>query len=63
MSAPTWSASVCRRVDGLAHLEEEAGGEDALVLEAVQVDLLDPGQLSDRWHVWLGTSAAGWLIR
>src|SRR5207247_9347409 len=35
---------------GLAHLEEQAGGEDALVLEPVQVDLLDPRQLSDRWH-------------
>ena len=35
---------------GLADLEQEARREDALVLEAVQMDLLDPGQLADRWH-------------
>src|SRR5207253_6894867 len=34
----------------LTDLEEEASGEDPVVLEAVEMDLLDPGQLSDRWH-------------
>ena len=35
---------------GLGHLQEEAGREDALVVEPREMDGLDAGQFVDRWH-------------
>jgi hypothetical protein len=37
--------------DGLGDLEKEARREDALALEAAEVDRLDSDELVDRWHV------------
>jgi aromatic-L-amino-acid decarboxylase len=41
-----------------AHLEEESRGEDALAVEAIEVDGLDAGQLGDRRHGSIDTSFA-----
>ena len=50
VSAAIWSASVWRRVARLGHLEQQAGREDALVVEPVEMGGLDARQLVDRWH-------------
>ena len=44
---------------GLRHLQQEAGREDALVIEPGEVDGLDAGQFVDRWHgTIIGTPGA-----
>ena len=43
----------------LAHLEQHSRGEDALAIEAIEVDGLDAGQLGDRRH---GASIPPWRV-
>jgi hypothetical protein len=43
----------------LGALDEQPRGEDALVVESVEMGGLDTGQLIDRWHVAMMPRRAG----
>ena len=57
--APTWSASDWRRVGRLGDLQQDPRREDPLLLESVEIDGLDAGELGDGRHGRVGLRWAG----